>query len=1544
MADQQTIISARIQNRRGLRQNLPQPLLPGELGLATDTGQVFIGADPLDPASITSPIIEIYNDYITDTISNEAIENSYVAVANQVLGTTPFTEASGYIATSTGSEAEVSLTITEGGPIEDVIVTNSGSGYTSDVSATVADPTGTGAVLEVTRNGTAIESISVISGGSGYSDPVIVISDAAGSGATARADYLIGEVTDVTIESGGTGYQVGDTVEIEHPYGTDFSASVTAVDGSGAVTEITIDSQGRNYQNIKYGYVARIKGEEYSYIDANGDTQTAFAFPDINTDPDVPGATEVMFIPEYERVSDEYDQHEWRFVAYKKPLGTNIPTYTFEYVDDLSVPSGSQTTTIITFEAKTIPYPYTSTPFDNEPFYQFNGKTLDLSVKFPADESYNSADAAAAAQAINWSFNNGLSGFEYINGGEITDLGITGATGRGTGLVTVAQNIEIKTDRGNEYNTELATLVRGLRATRTIANNDEFNRGLISQYPNPLITVEDDILSAVTIDDSGSGYIDPIVLNNGVPLTDPSNGSEIIELSVNRSIADVNVTNKGYGYDLDNPPSVLIEDNPLGTGATFDVTTYDGVIAEVTVESAGIGYTEADYLVFCAASDPLDPVDFDVNVTNGRISNVAVNYGGNGFVNPRVFIYDKPIWNKEDGSKVYGTLAANEKIVPVLEVSNIEFLNGVTSIPGDGTETVTIANADQLNADIPGIGSIVQPSIDPVSNGTEITGFTITGQGANFTLDEELADTKRYRLDTAYDPVNNDKPYVLVNGTEVVELSVKFSVVELLLVRDDTIVSSVGQDFPPFTTNSWIIDTKGEPDNYAQADVEVSNGEIASLTVADLGSGYFVPRVLLTGPGEGAEASPIIRDGVISSVDVTNGGQYYSLETFSVNSQASATATQSGGSIDSITITDQGAGYTRTPTVTITDANGPGSGASASASITNVNGKMVGYITDINITTVGSGYVDPVITISEPDTRIETNVNVSTGEIESVDVLNGGAGFYTGIGSGATATATTDGDAITDITVTAGGSEYYGVPTVTITGDGSGAEAVAEVRGGEVVEVTVIEGGTGYTGTPTVSFTDERVEATVDVDDPGPGTGALAEAVLTGKVTGAIVDSGGANYSNPSVSLDDPEGSGAILQATVYDGSTGIEGIFVTDGGTGYTSAPNVTINDPDGTGATATASISGGQVTDITVDTAGTGYTDPTIVIGDVDAGGGTGATAVATGSIKSIDVTNAPPPAGSGYSQNPTVTISDTTGSGASATAVVVGVIEDITISNGGNNYINPTITIDPNDGILYPGSASPASFGEAYEDATATPVYGLITAGTVVPTNYQLSPGYSLSIVDTYTDLNNPSYSGGTGATMTPFIRDGVITKIEFQNSRDYGLGYISDPDITVTANSGSGAIVGATVDNNAITSVDIVNGGSGYPAGTWKIDTADPNASLPPVFLSFNAPDGLRSTGIWYDIDEADSFTIRYSAKNSSNIRKGELSVTALGGDFVIEDRYSEITNNSDPLSLTFVPEVDSINNIIEIKYSARDLPSESTNPTSLSTNTLRWKNF
>ena len=47
------VIISRIQQRRGLKQDLPHPLRPGEIGFATDSKQVYIGADTADNISKT---------------------------------------------------------------------------------------------------------------------------------------------------------------------------------------------------------------------------------------------------------------------------------------------------------------------------------------------------------------------------------------------------------------------------------------------------------------------------------------------------------------------------------------------------------------------------------------------------------------------------------------------------------------------------------------------------------------------------------------------------------------------------------------------------------------------------------------------------------------------------------------------------------------------------------------------------------------------------------------------------------------------------------------------------------------------------------------------------------------------------------------------------------------------------------------------------------------------------------------------------------------------------------------------------------------------------------------------------------------------------------------------------------------------------------------------------------------------------------------------------------------------------------------------------
>lgn len=123
----------------------------------------------------------------------------------------------------------------------------------------------------------------------------------------------------------------------------------------------------------------------------------------------------------------------------------------------------------------------------------------------------------------------------------------------------------------------------------------------------------------------------------------------------------------------------------------------------------------------------------------------------------------------------------------------------------------------------------------------------------------------------------------------------------------------------------------------------------------------------------------------------------------------------------------------------------------------------------------------------------------------------------------------------------------------------------------------------------------------------------------------------------PAISFSGGGGSGATAVAVMSSTGT-VSSIRILNPGSGYTSAPTVTIATATngGTTATATATISGGQVTSISVGTAGN-YLPAISFAG----GGGTSAAASCTmdaqGGISTITLSNT----GSGYTAEPSVEI---------------------------------------------------------------------------------------------------------------------------------------------------------------------------------------------------------------------------------------------------------------------------------------------------------------
>ncbi len=182
---------------------------------------------------------------------------------------------------------------------------------------------------------------------------------------------------------------------------------------------------------------------------------------------------------------------------------------------------------------------------------------------------------------------------------------------------------------------------------------------------------------------------------------------------------------------------------------------------------------------------------------------------------------------------------------------------------------------------------------------------------------------------------------------------------------------------------------------------------------------------------------------------------------------ASATASL-GLSAASFTIAGGTTEYSTAPDVTI--SGGGGSGATANAVLT------ANTVSGITILNPGTGYTGaPTITFS--------GGTISTPGIDPSGTGNAAKFVVSGIN------------------VTNGGSLYAAVPDVILSsGGGSGATAVAVLTSGSVASVTLTDGGADYTGPPTVTFPapPPRIDLAATLGDWQRPDGTLVNTVLVG--------------------------------------------------------------------------------------------------------------------------------------------------------------------------------------------------------------------------------------------------------------------------------------------------------------------------------------------------------------------------------------------------------------------------------------------------------------
>jgi hypothetical protein len=283
------IVVARIQNRRGNRVNLPQPLEPGELGWCLDTKQLFIGLDAQDAISgielfqgqvlngqnIVQGIINykilqfvtkkrrLYNAVqLIQDVNTKANESDLL----QQLGLIPSSVFVDPQNRDVVTALEQNITILR--DLNDVVLASVEYGARHGTSAYEDFRPGTlitydwTETVETQAEVTPVVTAGAITGfiidnaGLGYLvPPSVTISNYGGGpipGSGASATAIIssdgeGRVIGFTINNPGTGYDINTVVELTAPTQSAITATATANIVSGSIQSITLLTPGAYY-------------------------------------------------------------------------------------------------------------------------------------------------------------------------------------------------------------------------------------------------------------------------------------------------------------------------------------------------------------------------------------------------------------------------------------------------------------------------------------------------------------------------------------------------------------------------------------------------------------------------------------------------------------------------------------------------------------------------------------------------------------------------------------------------------------------------------------------------------------------------------------------------------------------------------------------------------------------------------------------------------------------------------------------------------------------------------------------------------------------------------------------------------------------------------------------------------------------------------------------------------------------------------------------------------------------------------------------------
>lgn len=582
-------------------------------------------------------------------------------------------------------------------------------------------------------------------------------------------------------------------------------------------------------------------------------------------------------------------------------------------------------------------------------------------------------------------------------------------------------------------------------------------------------------ITQATITEVGSGYtsVPTIVVTDSTP--GGGTGANIRAVLQGVPIESITLTNGGSNYT--NPSVTITGGN--GAGATAEAIVETGVIdsikllggvREVTVVKSGSGYIDPPEVVIGTAVDRIEvlaggsgytmpPVVTltggggsgaeGIAVISGSITSVTITNGGDGYVTaPNVTITG----GGGEGATATATIlnGAVDTITIVTEGS------GYTSNPtveidppsvGTGATAVAVRVGSVTEIIVPqesrGSGYTSAPTVSIVGDGTGAQAQSVLSSGAYAVVKSKLYADKVIST------------YVVNSGDNYVEVpSVTFG-----KPFEPDLEVYTNQQFS-YGNNLYTVVNAGVFGTKAPlhpSGTEVSSDQWVATTDVTVGETlYYEDRLYkIMQSGTTGVTAPVHTSGIVSNG--TTELEYVG---------APASLRRDGEVATGIAVLRYGAGYSTTPEVTFEDPTGSGAEISFSSSVSSAKISAItenGQIAYLIIDDAGVGYTKADITVSGgggtgaqlvPDLSLgsissqQANNEILTpaGTIDAIKVISGGYSygvanvFIEGDGTGAQAEAVIDPvtNAITKVNITSRG-EGYTFAKVTIIGNGKGA-------------------------------------------------------------------------------------------------------------------------------------------------------------------------------------------------------------------------------------------------------------------------------------------------------------------------------------------------------------------------------------------------------------------------------------------------------------------------------------------------------------------------